>query len=816
MSTTEDIVGVLPDTTVVIVKKPKSNASLNVGMRFKEGSSVITPTTTPEDLLGTILDATLSSDLSVSDMVCKEMQPPFKGDNATEKLLYCMMQQENSFWGMFYAEFWHMLNFMVSRSEQLFPEKRGFVWVASTPELPVRYMFSEDRSKGGDRFHLMADSVRRYIECILSVTPCLLRPVGRQYRFLVNLVCIERATQALVEELCKNDSFLGGCSNTCGGEIKKAPEDEEAARYVRRMTPHKSRGGAGGAHPVLRESTVHAWMAVRDMVINLNYIVSDAMFTTAMFRQVCQKLVGSTPTLEPDVIDEYVAKDPVFGGYHLRDKPTGIPILDKIIPEFNFMEFAIHIACHTGEKMIHYMPPVYLYTHHKKQILGMVDGAFYSRVWCSALGMVDRSILKKMMGRFQMEWETKHDKFPDDFEYINPGIVRMTDSTSVQLRALLNNNHHLSERQFELVSRRFVKELHPDIQRNGIDDYHRSDDTARGSSLVINWVKHLILVNEEQATLIRGSIMKTAGFYIQEGVDEVMACEQAKQDLFDQIDKEKLEKHASSKKVNRKAKRKAKRAKKILKTIDTDLNHTFPDLADSVATTPTSAPAQPKPSRMMLRIMQEGAVSVISRAWREHKERRMLQLTPFVSTLQRNFRVVASNKRLGTLQRLVRAKVHSIKLAKDLASSAIARWYQGVCKAYNSRFQIVVFDTDAYLERVRLRELVYNHTVRAFFAEVRNFNMYVHQVRTTQFLHGVMRQVEHYLVYAIDEFIYNNMCHKTASVSVECLSKFPRLAQMIHGHPIGIIATACSMSPTLRVVYNGDGDLAIHCPYLAE
>lgn len=812
MSTTSDIVDVLPETTVVNVKNPSSGPSPKIGMSIVERSHVITPNTSPGELLSTILDATLSSEPTVNDIVCKEIQPPFKGDNATEKLLYCMLQQENSFWGLFYAEFWHMMNFMISRSEQLFPEKRGFVWVGATPELPVRYMFSEDRSKGGQRFHAMADSVRRYIECILSVTPCLLRPVGRQYRFFVNLVCIERATVALVEELCKDDSFLGGCAKTCGGEITKVPVDDEAARYVRRLTPHNSRGGAGGGHPTLRESSVHAWMAVRDMVINLNYIVTDAMFITAMFRQVCRKLVGSVPTLEPSAIDEHVASDPFFGGYHLRDKPTGIPILDKNIPEFNFMEFAIHVACHTGEKMVHYMPPVYLYTHHKKKLDGKVDGAFYSRVWCSALGMVDRHVMKKMMGRFQMEWETKHDKFPEDFQYVNPGIVSMSDSTSIQLRALLNNNHHLSQRQFEIASRRFVKELHPDIQRHGIDDYHRSTDIARGSALVINWVKHLMMVNEEKTALIRGSIMKTAGFYIQEGVQEVVACEQARQDLFNQIDKERLEKHAKS--GNRKAKRKAKRAKKTLKTIKTDLKHTPPQLEYPVNDPPS--PVHPKPSRMMLRIMQEGAVSVISRTWREYKGRRALRLAPLASMLQRNFRRAASNRRLGALQRLVRTKMRGMRLAKDFASSAIARWYRGVCKAYNARFQIVVFDTDAYLERVRLRELMYNHTVRCFFAEVNNFNRYVHQVRMTQFLHCVMRQVEHYLVYAVDEFILNNMCHETASLSVECLSKFPRLEKMIRGHPAGVIATACEMSPTLRVIYDSTGKLAIHCPYLTQ
>jgi hypothetical protein len=99
---------------------------------------------------------------------------------------------------------------------------------------------------------------------------------------------------------------------------------------------------------------------------------------------------------------------------------------------------------------------------------------------------------------------------------------------------------------------------------------------------------------------------------------------------------------------------------------------------------------------------------------------------------------------------------------------------------------------------------------------VGRFNAHVRYVKNEQFLFAVMRQVEHYLVYAPDDFIYANMCYETSSVSVELLSGFPRLSQMILGHPKGVIPAACEKSPTLSVVYNSVGELAIHCPYLSQ
>lgn len=810
----------LPDVATINVKP----APKEFNMKIREQTASISADSTAEDVLAEILDSTISGQPSMIDRICLEIQPPFKGETSKDRLVYCISQQENSFWAMFYAEFWHMINFMISRSEQLFPSDRGFVWVDPTPSLPVRYMFSEDRSKGGSAYQRMANSVRRYIECILQVTPCILKPVGRQYLFMVNLVCIERATLALAKELSKPGSFLGTCHDTCGGRDTGNAGDEEAARYLKKMTSNKSRGGAGGGHPSMRDTTVHSWMAVRDMVINLNAIVADAMFVSTMFRSVCESVVGRVPGYEPDELDGAMKRDPVFGGYKLREKPTGIEVLDKNIPEFSFIEFAIHLACHTGEKVVHYMPPVYLYTHHKKQVSSKVDSEFYSRVWCSAFGMMDRYIVKNMMVRFQREWDEKHDEFPDTFEYVNPGVLRMTNNTAVQFRSLLNNSHHMTKKQYADAVHDFRLSLTPDTPRAGIDDYHRYDDVTRGTTMVINWMKHMVLVNDDEGDLLRGAIMRTAGCFIQDGVEEIVACEEAKRDLITMLEEEDLKRLASSKKKSKKAKRKARRAAKTLcKTTD----H-VESLVESPVEQPVvkpveqpSVPAQapvkaPAPSRMMMRIMQEGAATVIARWWKTFVCRRVIMRLPYAITIQRNVRAFLSNKRLGKFTSLVARFVGSFRTRKDLASYAISKWYRGVCKRYDSRFQLVVFDTQAYHDRLRLREFMLKCGIADFYTEVGRFNSHVQNMIMEQFLWGVMRQVEHYLVYAPDDFIYNNMCYKTSSVSVKLLSGFPRLARMIAGHPVDIIPAACVRSPTLKVVYNSAGKMAIHCPYLVQ
>lgn len=205
--------------------------------------------------------------------------------------------RQDSAWGMFYCEFYRLVNTMLTKAEMLFPPEQGFGWgmVDGSMCLINENMMTRDR-----RFSHMHSAVVEFINDIISCTPSILRPVGAQHMFITLVQEMHTYFVSVLNMLCARGSFLGGCSKT-SSEIRLEPNLEDR-KYL-------------------------AWHSVRDLIINLNVLYSDALAATLTVASVVGndysghsgKMLRKAPLFfSHDDVQKAKEEDPMHWGDRLR------------------------------------------------------------------------------------------------------------------------------------------------------------------------------------------------------------------------------------------------------------------------------------------------------------------------------------------------------------------------------------------------------------------------------------------------------------------------------------------------------------------
>lgn len=770
-----------------------------------------------EQTLGGILKKAMDKDKRLYANFADEQ---FKGENDTEKLIACLLQQVDSFWAMFYCEFWFIFNFILRNAGILFPPEKGFVWT-NAANVPINFMISEDVDKSTRAFKEMSVALRNYIECIVRVTPSIMEPVGLQHLFMVNLVCIHSATNAIRDVFCNESSWLGGCSKTCGGEFTSTAKDIQVRKFQKMSKFIGSKGGASSGPGNMKETTAYCWMVIRDKIISLASVVDDAMFVTTMFTNVACGIFGDLSVYEPQQLDDQQAADPIKWGIIMRNDPTPNPLIHQLSVPFDYTAFALNLACHTGNQVVSYLPPVSAYENDLQIAKAKgVSEAFFHKAWCNSMGLFEREIMTNIMDRMLKESKVYPLK-PVSLETAtcsDPNMIGLSEFSSVYYRIALNSHHHLPESMHKHMAKKFVQEMAPDVPRNGLDDYHRNSYSPKGSSLVINWTKHIFYAFPRKNKLLMKFLMRAAGSYIQEGVEEIVASENAKKELLEMEDNEKKVKKRKTKKKNKKKNRNSVRTAIKHSDSDTDETHTDEEMS---ATEPLPENAQPPPKEeptkstnpIAEKMIREGAALVICREMRKYKEKIVKKRNHSVWIITSWYRYQKSRIRIKEVREHNEKVMRVIKRLKDKKATSIARWYRKVYNTWASKRQIVVYDPEVYIAHLRERERALNTQFHVFSAQVHDFNNRIAKFNMQLKLHQVMCQVEHYMVRTTDDFVEQNLCPETLSLSLLVLSGFPRLKMMIQGFDMVIIAEACRSSMCLKVVYNTKGEIAIRNIY---
>lgn len=752
------------------------------------------------EALANILETAIdTSGMSKAEKVAKSKQATFKGETDMDQLLNCMSQQQNSFWGLFYAEFWNMFNFAVSHAELLFPTNEGFGW---SNACGIKVLISENPNFASEAYKEMSDHFIAFLQLVVDATPCLLRPIKNQHRFTCNLVYVRNSCEALVEHLCSEGSYLGKCHIRCGGEITLGSSpNKDVLKYLTSMKFEKSKGGAACGASRLKGKTVHSWMTIRDMMINLNQIAGDAMFVTTMFVNVVTGGLSSINLYEPEVLDEAKKASPFSWGSKFQDC-VNQPLLDKLNDEkFDYVSFCVHLSCHTGVAAVEYMPIFFNYRSMKNQAMDMnISEDFFRKAFTNCFGINIRSFLKGVLVRCVREFAS----FPIDipsmaFHQELVGVPLLNPTTSLHFRTTLNNYHHLEPKELTKVSHKYFKEMTPDVPRYGRDDFHRNSSTPMGQSLVINWVK-LILTNfSGLRTFLLRYLLKPAGAYIEDGVIEMLTQREASEKLMEELAVE----EELAKRKNKKKKKGKKKGKKMSKE---ELQDRMKELTIQSR----------KPSDGMVKFMREGAALVITRFCKGCISKTQEKKKYAARTIQKNFRASRSNRLAHRFVSVVLSVHKKYTSERVRGATVIFSWYKKLYKTWASKRQIVIFDTEAYAKRLRAKETRLFEAHTELTARVSDFNAQVGWFNYSVKLFQVMRQVEHYMVYTCDDFVTNNLCPHTFSLSVTILSGFPRLRRMINGMPPEIIIKACRQSPTLEVVADSKGNPAIRNIYYSS
>ena len=737
-------------------------------------------------------------------------RPDFPGKTPTDNLLACIEEQENSFWAMFYAEFYFIVNFILGNGHLLFPSDKGFQW-ASIGNNPDKFMTSEDRNIPSPQFQNMANAVRNYIGCIFKVTPSVLSPVGKQHRFIVNLVCIHAATEMVVKMMCSDESYLGGCSSTCGGEFTSKSKDPMVNRYTKTALFSGSRGGATSASYKMRNTTAYAWMYVRDKLINLKAICDNATFITTMFTNISCGVMGSVIVYEPAQLDAAQEADPLFWGYKMREEILN-PELDNIDTRpFDYMKFVIHLACHTGVKVRSYLPPIHQYnTKLRRAFKNGLTVELFDKAWCNSMGLFERSVVTDVTIRMVGEYS----KYPippvsDTFEYFQDNAV-LSDTSAIVFRVSLNNHHHLSATAKKLATDKFNGDLSPDLIRNGVDDYHRNSASPHDPSLVINWTKHMFVSFPELRSLLTRHLIKAAGKYIEESVEDLLKSEDVCQTLLEEEEEQKKEKEKEEGLIRcfeeDKKKKKKKKKKGVVKSI--------PPVVDTPVEIPAEIPAEiPEKVNKMSSIIREGGAIIITRNMKSWGARRSFKKSVAAIKIQRAYRASHSNKLLAKFRRCVFDAAMLRGLQISIAVVKIARWYRKQTKRWANGLQLVVFDNEAYTQRLAHKEAWLDYNATQLTTSIAMFNADAAAFALTVKMHQIMTQIEHYMVRTDDDFVNRNLCPDTYSLSVRVLAEFPRLKTMVEGCNLQIIPDACMPSMCLQVIFNSAGEVAIKSVY---
>jgi hypothetical protein len=790
-------------------------------------------------------------------------KPPHEEDG----LAHDYAIQQNSFWAMFYAEYWHLVNYMIDKSDQLFPREMGYEWTRDPSGI---WCMTGDVAKEGDphqvRFRQMVEMIWALLDLIVRLTPCLVQPVGMQHKFFIQVEKIHTAMTLVGERICAADCFLGPCSEMCGGELlerdKNIPMYHKVSHYRRNMKTFRARGGGACVGPKLRKGLVYHWVVIRDMIINLRHCSENAHFITSMMIKLSAAMEGEGK-LEFYSDETYRAaaeEDPFFFGYRLREADWERTLRDCRSPffshvPFDFMDFVTNLATHTGVPVMAYLTPMYAYDRHfaihKQESQPAFDFA-----WSNCFGLGDGGVfLETIRNRSKGEMEQYRMEVPANFKPVP--LNQFGPHTSTSMRLMLNNNYHknLCRGVQDGVKVDMVASTLP---RYGVDDFHRGQGERDCNSFLMNWASRVCREHPASAVDLKEVLAAPTASILSKHIlthtnSLMVAKELAKEEAEEQQRKE------EAKKKNKKKKKKKKKHPQprlpfgcentlpgqpseqmwfagksfgLSSAVDPithpdDDGSGFSEILDLFDDTSTVDYAPPRP---MSKIMRQGAAFVIQGWWRSvwtARARRRALLEAAAATLQawarRRWRVRDLKRavcQIAEVRRWLRPVVHGDiralgAMRQGRAARAIQRWYRHRYALWARHRQLVVFDSLHFRDyQLRLAEarLAENH--RLFRDHVARFNhgylQFRHRhVEPARYLAAVRDQLEWFLVtnLARDKFLQQHICPATRGAPLAVVMGFPTMTRLLHGQadPYHTCFRAAAMSQRLQIYFDPSG-----------
>lgn len=283
----------------------------------------------------------------------------------------------NAFWGIFYAEFYRMVNFILKHSPVFFPANYGFEWTTNASGFGMMVDDSRVTSKS---FVDTWTAVVTLIDNIVNDTPCLVHPVGMQVLLVDRMRGIEKEIDRCLQIICARGSFLGeACPDT--GEAKKKRHTCKTKRH---------------------------WNMVRDMILNLKGAHYNAALLMACLQNMRKKFMGEEGLLVfgERELEEAMDEEPLLYGYKLRaaellrsilsDRPSGWR-------PFDFYGFSANLASRTSVALIEYLPSVISLTDACDVLKLPQLIEYYRRAFMNGLGMRNKAVMLNMVARMEEE-----------------------------------------------------------------------------------------------------------------------------------------------------------------------------------------------------------------------------------------------------------------------------------------------------------------------------------------------------------------------------------------------------------------------------
>lgn len=426
-----------------------------------------------------------------------------------------MAIQQNSFWAMFYAEFYHLVNYMIYNNVNLFPSAYGYTTHKHKSSGIVRILEPEnmedlDTAPLNDRgkFQAMVQLTMRFIEVVEWNTPCLLQPVGLQHRFRPMILIICECIEGVVEALCTKHSFLGECNSTDSSvlmDLKGIPKSVKKAL--------ESKGAVNFAS---------YWLRIRCMLVNLRLIFRQALMVTEWFitYQSQARHLPEADYITRNTYNHLRSQNVAYYGYKIRDQEieecheAKRNIFMSYI-QFDYISFVSQLCGRTDVAHTSYFAPVYtMYKQQSNVTDDLLDAANY------LFGESHYNIMSKLQKRMVSEFQIYRDDIPDHMvaHMDNRLIVELGPYTSIFLRLVMNiaggksmrtgpytddsylkggkrkgKEKRVSE-DWETGFTKFIKEYQTssalfnpfnNIPKEGIDDYHVADYNP--GSFVEHW-----------------------------------------------------------------------------------------------------------------------------------------------------------------------------------------------------------------------------------------------------------------------------------------------------------------------------------------
>lgn len=334
------------------------------------------------------------------------------GDENTN-ILVCQINQ-NACWGMFYCEFYRLVNEILTEAPKLMPPSMGNIWGRSSVGFAL--LISSDTSKNED-FWEMVNAAMHFIDQTINYTPCLLHPVGANQMLLTNHDFIDEALDKLVALFDSPKSWIKMNS---------------------------------------RKRIAMPWRKIANMARNLKGMFLNACVMTAVCVSQLYDMRGRTNFFEDYMFHEKIAEDPVLYGYTLRKELVKRFICEEELPAhycyvpFNFAKFAAQLSVRTGVNPLCYLPP-YIRVRDALCILlnSKAECGDYFRAYEVAMGPDNRHVFSNMFARMKDEFLYKPLK-KEECE-IEHTIATYPELLQIALRCKHGNlNEDTSTRDFHI------------------------------------------------------------------------------------------------------------------------------------------------------------------------------------------------------------------------------------------------------------------------------------------------------------------------------------------------------------------------------